>query len=240
MNLKKVLLVAVFVCVGALGASARTQPDETYQRLRLMVDIMELIHNHYVEETQPQDLVSGAIAGMVRSLDPFSEHMEERAFREMRSFTQGSYSGVGLRIMTRSEVLTIITPMIGTPAYAAGILPNDIITHIDDTPTRGMTSHEAVSLIRGPPNTRVTLTIAREGEAEPLKFTLTRQNIQIETIHKSLLDDVIYVKITDFNLQSARDLERAITELSRNNAPKGVVLDFRNNPGGVLDAAVDI
>jgi carboxyl-terminal processing protease len=245
MNLKKLLPTVIFFLCFALCAHAETSaasPDETYDKLRLMVDIMEIINTSYVEPTETKDLVTGSIIGMMRSLDPFSEYMDEKAFKDMKNFTEGSYSGVGLRIMTRQDALTVITPMLGTPAYTSGILPDDIIVKIDGTSTENMSSDEAVNLMRGKANTKVTLTIAREGEKEPLEFVLVRKKIKIETINKLVLDgNIIYIKLSEFNVQSAKDLEKAITEtISKKITPRGIILDLRNNPGGVLESAIDI
>lgn len=149
-----------------------SKSDETYDTLRMMIDIMEIIDVNYVDTTKPKDLVIGAINGVVRTLDPYSQFMDEKSYKEMKTETQGSYGGIGLRITMQDNILTVLTPMADTPAYFAGILPDDKIIKIDSTSTDGMSSDEAVKLMRGNPGTKVVLTIFRPSTKQELVFEL--------------------------------------------------------------------
>ena len=235
-SIKILICLLSFVFVSNVYAKA----DETYDTLKMMIDVMELIKNNYVEETQPKDLVIGAINGVVRTLDPYSQFMDEKAYKEMKTETQGSFGGVGIRITMQDGTLTIITPMPDTPAYSAGILPEDKITKIDDKSTENMSMDEAVKLMRGNPGTKVKLTIYRPATKEELEFTLKRKKIKIETVKKQMLEDNIgYIRLSEFNAQSAADVKKMLGELSKEGM-KAFIFDLRNNPGGLLDAAVNI
>ncbi|WP_413852793.1 S41 family peptidase [Candidatus Ruminimicrobium bovinum] len=214
--------------------------DETYDTLKMMVDIMEIVDKYYVDETKPKDLVTGAIRGMVQTLDPYSQFMDEKAYKEMKTETQGSFGGVGLRITMQDNILTVLTPIPDTPAYFAGILPDDKIIKIDDKSTEGMSSDEAVKLMRGNPGTKVKLTISRKGVKDELEFVIKRKTIKIESVKKQMLEDNIgYIQLYEFNAQSAADMAKMLKELSKDKM-KALILDLRNNPGGLLDAAVNI
>ena len=235
-SIKILICLLTFVFVSNVYAKA----DETYDALKMMIDVMELIKNNYVEETQSKDLVIGAINGVVRTLDPYSQFMDEKAYKEMKTETQGSFGGVGIRITMQDGTLTIITPMPDTPAYSAGILPEDKITKIDDKSTENMSMDEAVKLMRGNPGTKVKLTIYRPATKEELEFELKRKKIKIETVKKQMLEDNIgYIRLSEFNAQSAADVKKMLGELSKEGM-KGFIFDLRNNPGGLLDAAVNI
>jgi carboxyl-terminal processing protease len=214
--------------------------DKTYDQLRLLVDVMGLIQENYVEMKDSKDLIVGAIHGMVRTLDPFSQFMEPDSYKEMKTETEGQFGGLGIRISIKNEWLTVITPLLGTPAYKIGILPDDKIVKIEGKTTQGMSIEDAVKQLRGAPGTRVTITIAREGVKEPIDFTITREIIKIETIRSKMLRDGIgYIQLTEFSAASEKDLRKALDTLSKQNM-KGLILDLRNNPGGLLDVAVDV
>ncbi|MCL2389860.1 MAG: S41 family peptidase [Endomicrobia bacterium] len=238
-NILKMFLTAFIVCslctVNLFAAS-----DETYDKLKLMVDIMEIINANYVSETDAKNLVTGAIHGVVKTLDPFSQYMEEKAYKDMRNETEGAYSGVGLRIMVKNNFITVVSPLPGTPAYRAGILPDDRIIKIDSKSAIGMPSDEAVDLMRGKAGAKVKLTISRDNVLEDLEFTLVREKIKIETVKSVLLDGgIAYVRLSEFNAQSATDLNRTLTDYSKQGMT-AVILDLRNDPGGLLDSAIDI
>jgi carboxyl-terminal processing protease len=230
------LFILLFLCnvnVFAVG-------DVTYDKLKLMIDVMEVINENYVLETKPKDLVVGAIKGVVATLDPFSQYMEERAYKEMKNHTEGSYSGVGLQIMPKNDVITVISPLPDTPAYKAGILPEDRIVKIDGKSTIGMSSIEASDLMRGKPGKKVKLTIARDNAADPIEFNLVREKIKLETVKTTMLDDgIAYIRLTGFNAQSADDIKKALINY-RKQEMKALILDLRNNPGGLLNSAVNI
>ncbi|GAB1401423.1 S41 family peptidase [Elusimicrobiota bacterium] len=217
-----------------------SKSDETYDTLRMMIDIMEIIDVNYVDTTKPKDLVIGAINGVVRTLDPYSQFMDEKSYKEMKTETQGSYGGIGLRITMQDNILTVLTPMADTPAYFAGILPDDKIIKIDSTSTDGMSSDEAVKLMRGNPGTKVVLTIFRPSTKQELVFELKRKDIKIETVKKQMLEDNIgYIRLSEFNAQSAGDISKMLKELTKDGMTS-LILDLRNNPGGLLDSAIEI
>ncbi len=237
-NKIKVLMIALF-CFVFLG-NVYAKSDTTYDELRKMIDIMEIIDNKYVEERENKDLIIGAIRGLVRTLDPYSQYMTEKDYKEMKTETQGSFGGVGIRITIQNNELTVVTPMPDTPAYYAGILPEDKIIKIDDKSTQDITSDEAVKLMRGNPGTKVVLTIYRPSTKEELTFTIIRKKIKIETVKKKMLEDNIgYIRLSEFNAQSYNDVSSMLKELSKENM-KAFILDLRNNPGGLLDSAINI
>lgn len=237
-NKIKVLITALF-CFIFLG-NVYAKSDTTYDELRKMIDIMEIIDNKYVEERENKDLIIGAIRGLVRTLDPYSQYMTEKDYKDMKTETQGSFGGVGIRITIQNNELTVVTPMPDTPAYYAGILPEDKIIKIDDKSTQDITSDEAVKLMRGNPGTKVVLTIYRPSTKEELTFTIIRKKIKIETVKKKMLDGNIgYIRLSEFNAQSYNDVNNMLKELSKENF-KGFIFDLRNNPGGLLDSAINI
>lgn len=239
-KLKPLSLILITSIVVLFSVSSYAKSDETYSTLRMMVDIMEIINEKYVDDTETKKLALGAVKGVVRTLDPYSQFMDEKDYKDMKTETQGSYGGVGLRITTQSEELTVVTPMPDTPAYFAGILPEDIITKIDDKSTAEMSSDEAVKLMRGNPGTKVTLTIYRPSTKEELVFTIKRKKIKIETVKKQMFEGNIgYIRLSEFNAQSASDIEKMLKELSKDGMTS-FILDLRNNPGGLLDSAVNI
>ena len=218
----------------------RAAVDETYERLKLMIDVMGLINANYVELKDNKELVTGAIHGMVATLDPFSQFLEPDAYKEMKTETEGEFGGIGIRISSKNEWLTVITPLPGTPAYKAGILPEDRIIKVDNKSIYKISVEEAIKFLRGAPGTKVTVTIAREGVKEPIDFTLTREIIKIETIQSRMLESGIgYIRLLEFSANSDRDLRKALEELKKKEM-KSLILDLRNNPGGLLDVAVDV
>jgi len=234
---KMLFLSLFFVFLSSAGFAAS---DETYDKLKLMIDVMEIINANYVAETNSKNLATGAIHGVVRTLDPFSQYMEERAYKEIKNETEGAYSGVGLRIMSRNNYITVISPIPGTPAYRAGILPEDRIVKIDTMSAVGMSSDEAANLMRGKAGTKVKLTISRDNTPEDIEFVIKREKIKIETVKSVMLDgNVVYIRLSEFNAQSAQDIKKTLNDFAKQNM-QAVILDLRNNPGGLLDSAIDI
>ena len=237
-NKIKVFIIALFCFVFLNNIYAKSDP--TYDELRKMVDIMEIIDNKYVEERENRDLIIGAIKGLVRTLDPYSQYMTEKDYKDMRTETKGSFGGVGIRITTQNNELTVVTPMPDTPAYYAGILPDDKIIKIDGKSTQDITNDEAVKLMRGNPGTKVVLTIYRPSTKEELTFEIIRKKIKIETVKKKMLDGNIgYIRLSEFNAQSPKDISDALKSLSKDKM-KALIFDLRNDPGGLLDSAISI
>lgn len=229
-----------------LGVLLFTQPavrsavDQTYEEVKLLVDVLNLIRDNYVDEVPPRKLVYGGAGGMVRVLDPFSQFLEPEAHREMKTETEGEFGGIGIRIVIREGVLTVITPLPETPAYRQGILPGDKIIKIDGETTQEITMEQAVKKLRGSPGSKVVISIAREGEKEPKDYTIIREIIKIESVRARMLEgDIGYVRLLEFTQKTATDFEKTLRGLQRESM-KMLVLDLRNNPGGLLNVAVDV
>ncbi len=235
-----VSMAAVLVLGTAVLPPVRSAVDETYQQIRLLVDILGHIREQYVEDVDQKTIVYGAAAGMARALDPFSQFMEPEAHKEMKTETQGQFGGLGIRIALRDGWLTVITPMPDTPAYRLGILPGDKIVKIEGEVTQGMGLEDAVGRLRGKPGTKVTITIAREGDKETRDFTVTRAVIKIQSVKSRMLDGSIgYVRLGEFIETSSQDILKALKDL-KGQGMASLVLDLRNNPGGLLNSAVDV
>lgn len=219
--------------------TVRSAVDQTYEDMKMLVEVINLIKDNYVKEVDTRKVVYGAASGMVKVLDPFSQFLEPDAHKEMKSETEGEFGGLGIRIAIRDNILTVITPLPGTPAYKAGILPGDKIVKIADETTQDITIEQAVKKLRGAPGSKVTITIGREGEKELKDYTLAREQIKIETIKFRMIDeDIGYIRLTEFTQKSANDFDAALKKL-KSQGMKNLVFDLRNNPGGLLNIAVD-
>ncbi|MBI4387254.1 MAG: S41 family peptidase [Elusimicrobia bacterium] len=225
--------------------AALAAADRTYEQLKILVDILDYIKDNYVEEIDSTKLIYGAASGMVRALDPFSQFMEPDVHKDIRTETEGQFGGLGIRIGMKDNWPTVITPLPGTPAYRLGVLPNDRIVKIEGQSTKDMTLVDAVKRLRGAPGTKVALTVAREPEAAIKEwttqdFTITREIIKIESTHSKMLDGGVgYLRITEFSANTNKDVRAALTDL-RKQGMTTLVLDERNNPGGLLSAAVEV
>jgi len=212
----------------------------TYEDMKMLVEVLNLIRDNYVQDVETKKIVYGAASGMLRGLDPFSQFLEPDAHKEMRSETEGEFGGLGIRIAIRDNVLTVITPLPGTPAYKQGVLPGDRIIKINGESTQDITIEQAVKKLRGAPGSKITITIAHDGEKELKDFTLTRELIKVESIKSRMVaDDIGYVRLTEFQQRSATDFDTALKGLKAKGM-KNLIVDLRNNPGGLLNVAVDI
>jgi carboxyl-terminal processing protease len=239
---KKVIVAAMVAGLVATGLfrPVRSAVDDTYRQIRLLVDILQLVREQYVEEVDQKKLVYGAASGMARTLDPFSQFMEPEDHKEMKTETQGQFGGLGIRIGLRDGWLTVITPMPETPAYRLGILPGDKIVKIEGEITQGLGVEDAVQKLRGKPGTKVTISIVREGDKDPRDFTITREIIKIQSVRSTLLDGKIgYVKLNEFIETSEADMRKALKGLEQQGMVS-LILDLRNDPGGLLSSAVEV
>jgi len=216
------------------------EEDFHYQRIKTFAESLSLVKKNYVEDVDEKELVYGAIKGMLNSLDPHSAFMPPEAFKELKVDTKGEFGGLGIQIGIKNKVLTIIAPIEDTPADKAGVKAGDMIIKIEGKSTKDITLYDAVSKLRGPKGTKVTITVAREGLDKPMDFTITRDIIKLKSVKSRVIDDEIgYVKLTQFQEKTAADLKDAMEDLAKKNITS-LILDLRNNPGGLLKGAVDV
>jgi len=258
-GLKKVMLIGSGVVLGALIAVGTTvwadkeaTPDTAAQsqqvtlpleELRAFVEVFERVSHDYVDKIDDKKLLEGAISGMLSSLDPHSAYLPPSDFKEMEEHTRGEFGGLGMEVGMEDGFVKVISPIDDTPAEKAGIKSGDLIIKLGKEPVKGKTLSEAVKVMRGKPGTKLQLTVVRKGEDKPLKIELTRAVIKVKSIKQRLLKDHVgYVRISQFQMRTGPDLIKAIKALDKENgAPlEGLVLDLRNNPGGVLNAAVQV
>jgi len=224
------------------AAIARTAPDaDTYRMLELFGDVLSTVQDHYVVKVDDKKLIEAAIDGMLTSLDPHSGFLDLEGFDELRESSRGEYGGLGLEIIPEEGLIKVVTPMDGTPAARAGVKAGDYITAVNDESIVGLSSTEAVKLMRGPAGSRVKITIAREGEEEPIDLNLTREVIEVQVVKARMEGEYGVVRISQFNEETGRQTDVAVRQLvAQNPAMKGLVLDLRNNPGGLLDESVEV
>jgi carboxyl-terminal processing protease len=235
-----VLVVLSLVLGGGALQRVGAVAESQYEDLRLFTDVLALIQRNYVEKPQNKELVYGAVKGMLETLDPHSSFMTPDVYREMQVETRGEFSGLGIEITTKDDRIVVVTPIEDTPAFKAGVQSGDQIVRIDGKSTKGMGLVDAVKLMRGPRGSSVKITVAREGAAEPIDFTITRATIAVKSVKtKTLEAGYAYIRLTQFQERSADDLGVALDKFEKEGL-KGVILDMRNNPGGLLDQAVKV
>lgn len=247
-NVKIVLMVFAVFLVGVLIGSGQSQKvsalsNSTYEDLKVFTDVLGLIQKDYVEETKSKDLIYGAIKGMLETLDPHSAFMPPNMYKEMQEETKGRFEGLGIEITIKDTVLTVVSPIEGTPAYKAGILAGDQIVKIDGESTKNFTLMDSVKRLRGPRGTKVTISILREGFTKPKDFTLVREVIPVRSVRHELLEkNYGYIRLSQFQEKTDDEFEKAIKALEDESKRtlRGLILDLRNNPGGLLDQAVKI
>ena len=225
-----------------VGAAAPANSGETYKQLNLFGEVFERVRADYVDEVSDDTLVESAINGMLTSLDPHSNYLNTKNFNDMKVQTRGEFGGLGIEVSMENGLVKVVSPIDDTPAARAGLKPGDLITHLDGDPVQGMTLPEAVEKMRGPISSEIKLTIRREGK-EPFDVKLTRATIKIQSVRSHLEGDNLgYIRITTFNEQTDVGLSNAMKNLKQQAGNKllGVILDLRNNPGGLLDQAVAV
>ena len=235
-------MVVVALLSGVLigkGWERTGHATETYEELRTFSEVLTQVQKNYVDDTKVKDLVQGAIRGMLSTLDPHSAYMTPEMYKEMQVETKGEFGGVGIQIGVKENRLAVIAPIDGTPAQRAGIKAGDYITKVNEESTKDLSLMDAVQKMRGPKGTKVNLTIQRDGTADPLQFTLVRDTIKIESVKSKLLDNIGYVKLTQFQEATGRDLGRVLKQFKEQKV-QSTILDLRNNPGGLLTAAVEV
>jgi carboxyl-terminal processing protease len=234
------VLIVLTLSLGGSVASKSTESGATYEQLKLFTEVLSIVQNQYVDEVPPRDLIYGAIKGTLRGLDPHSSFLDPESYREMQVETSGSFGGLGIEITLRDDILTVVAPIEGTPAYRAGIHPGDRIIKIDGIVTKDMQLSDAVKRMRGRPGTKVTIAIGREGWTETKDFEITREQIRVQSVRTHDLSNGIgYLRVRQFQEQTAHDVEGAVDKFAKAGM-KAMVLDLRNNPGGLLTAAVEV
>lgn len=235
----------------SLNFSANAQKEDTglpVEELRALADVFNAIKAGYVEPIDDKKLITYAISGMLSNLDPHSAYLDAEAFKDLQISTQGEFGGLGIEVGMEDGFVKVVSPIEDTPAFRAGIKPGDLIIKLDDTPVKGLTLTDAVKKMRGKPKTQITLTIARKGETKPIVVTLTREKIKVQSVKSKLLDDGMgYVRITQFQEETVTDLAKHLEKLykqydkdAKGESLKGLVLDLRNDPGGLLNGAIGV
>jgi len=227
----------------APNPNANGATSETFRQLDLFGEVFEKVHTNYVTEVEDAELVEGAINGMLATLDPHSSYLTRDSFDDVREQTTGEFGGLGIEVTMEDGVVKVVAPIDDTPAAKAGIQASDLIVAIDGEPIVGLTLSDAVELMRGPPGSKITISVLREGKTEPFDVEITRAIIVVQSVRSRVEDDgIAYIRITTFSEQTERGLKSALKSLKKEigSGIKGIVLDLRNNPGGLLDQAVAV
>ncbi|MDC2991954.1 S41 family peptidase [Candidatus Pelagibacter sp.] len=236
--MKKVLTLFLF-CF--LFQQVNSAENDIYKKIDLFGEVLEKINKEYVDEINQSESMDSAINGLLQSLDPYSAYMSPEIFNEMQTETSGEFGGLGIEVSMESGVVKVISPIDDTPASRAGIKAGDYIVKINDVQVQGKSLSEAVDLMRGPVGSGIELTIRRRGERKALIFNVVREIIQIQSVKADILEKSIgYLRLTSFNENSGKQIEREIKRLEKNKDVKSYILDLRNNPGGLLSQAIKI
>jgi carboxyl-terminal processing protease len=246
------LKIAGWISVGALAGALTTVSLQTVARgslaplpleeLQQLAAVFGMVKSDYVEPVDEKKLISDAISGMVAGLDPHSQYFDKKSFKEFREGTSGRFVGVGIEISQEDGLVKVVSPIEGSPAYRAGLKPNDLITKIDETVVKGLSLSDAVKRMRGEPNTKVTLTIYRKDENRSFPVTITREEIRTQSVRAKIMEPGYgWIRVSQFQERTVDDFVKKVEELYKTDPHlKGLVLDLRNDPGGLLDAAVAI
>ncbi|TNF56295.1 S41 family peptidase [bacterium] len=235
-----ILITLVAIFISQMNVDNVSAEGEPYKEVKIFVETIALIKKNYVDEVKDKDLVRGAIKGMLTSLDPHSSFMPPEVYKELQVNTKGEFGGLGIQISIKDGVLTVIAPIEDTPAYKAGIKAGDKIIKINGKTTKDMSLHDAVTKLRGPRGTSVTITIFREGLEKPKDIKIVRDIIKIKSVKSKVIDDNIgYVKILEFQQKTGKELKKAMEKLAEEEI-NALILDLRNNPGGLLTSSIDV
>jgi len=234
-----IFLFGILFLNGSSGKEKADAYDDIYKNIDVFLEVLQQVEDNYVEPQDTKTLINGALKGMVGSLDPHSSYMSKEEREDLMTETEGSFSGIGIEITMKDNVLTVISPIEDTPAYEAGLKAGDKIIKIEDKLTLDMDQNDAVKLIRGPKGSKVKLTITREGSAKPLEFTIIRDVIPLRSVKNyNLGNEIGYVRITSFYGNTYDDLVAALDNLEKGGKLKGLILDLRGNPGGLLEQSI--
>ena len=248
---RNILLLSLGLTLGvsiSIGTGVLAERDKgelaplPLKELQVFTDVFANIKNNYVEPVEDKELLDSAVRGMLAGLDPHSAYLDADAYRDLQVGTTGEFGGLGIEVGMEDGFVKVIAPIDDTPAQEAGIKAGDLIIRLDETPVKGLTLKDAVDIMRGEPGTKIALTVVREGEDKPFKVTITRAVIKVKSVKQNILEEGYgYIRISQFQSNTGENLIEALDELKKENKAKlkGLVLDLRNNPGGVLSAAVD-
>ena len=242
-SLLVVICLGVLILLGLYNDSKVSALDKgIYKDIKIFNEVFDMVKKNYVDEVDSSTLIRGAINGMIRSLDPHSSFMTPELYKELEVETQGHFGGIGIEITILKDILTVVSPIEDTPAFNAGVKSGDQIIKIDGKSTKDITIMEAVKKLRGPKDTKVTITIMRQNMSKPKDIVLTRAIIQIKSVKSKIFEDNIgYIRIASFHERTSDDLRKALREISEKLQPmKGLVLDLRNDPGGLLIQAIEV
>jgi carboxyl-terminal processing protease len=235
-------LPILWLGIGGVHQRLLAGTDQTYEELKVFSDVLDIIEKNYVDPVEPKELIRGAIQGMINSIDPHSAYLLPEAYKDLQIETKGEFSGIGIVITMQDNMITVISPIEGTPAYEAGVKAGDVIIKVDGEETKAMMLWEAVKKMRGKKGTEVVITVLRKGVTDPIDFTLVRDIIPLESVRSHLLKPGYgYIRITNFREKTGHDVMTALQKLESDKTPlKGLILDVRDNPGGLLDQAIEV
>jgi carboxyl-terminal processing protease len=235
-------LIISILLMSSMTKTATAENRTIYDNLKLFNEALDLIEKNYVEEVEPAVVIEGAIKGMTRALDPHSTYMNADMYKELQVDTKGTFGGLGIEISIQNDVITVVSPIEDTPAYEAGIKAQDQIVAIEGESTKDFSLFDAVQKLRGPKGTKVTISIMREGFEKPKDFTITRDIIKIISVkHRSLENRIGVIRIASFHENTAGEIKKALRDINKGKEPmKGLIIDVRNNPGGLLDQAIKV
>ncbi len=234
-------LLGIFLAVGHSVYALKDNDQIPFEDLQAFTEVFSRVKSDYVESVDDKKLIEDAIRGMLNGLDPHSSFLNTAEFSRLKSDTTGQFGGLGIEVGMENGFVKVVSPIDDTPASRSGVMASDIIIKLDEKSVKGMTLDEAVKIMRGKPNTSIDLTIVREGESKPLVINITREIIRVKSVKNRMLEPGYgYVRITNFQSRTTTDLLKAVSDLQKEARLKGMVLDLRNNPGGVLDGAIGV